>query len=191
MLKRILALGITSVAFGSLAFIGTGAEALAGPTQGPSLACTSTVSFQDLQNGCQNPGAMGWQIPPSSIEITCNRSELVWQSRPSNCPVNGNVHLEAQLVSSKACVSQEITDTPTSFTMNSQQFVQVENDYSRTLAVTCNDLLSYPTVTALCAATLKGLAPNWSLVGSRETGAVIDTCGAPQQIVGQSVGQSR
>ena len=81
MLKRVLALGIATVALGSLAFVdAANSVALAGVAEPPSREigmCQYYDDFDTFKDTCVNPAAYGNQLPPNAIDITVARDGTV------------------------------------------------------------------------------------------------------------------
>jgi hypothetical protein len=189
MLKRIFALGLATVAFGSLAFVDSAiSTAFAGEGQdvlmesrpvGPEL-CSQQLSFQSFQNACTNPDGNGWQIRPAAINITCTKRELVWIPSPTKLEMRlpTLVDIDVSLGGKKKCVDDnssyqsEIVEQATCF-----QFEQVERNYSRTIVATCDDLLKHSSAIELCDVALKGSPAGWTqLPGEQKTNLVMNSC---------------
>jgi hypothetical protein len=183
MLKRIFALAVATVAFGSLALVDSAnSTAFAGePSRpvGPEL-CSQQLSFQSFQDACTNPDGNGWQIRPAAINITCTKRELVWIPAPSTIQMRlpTLVDIDVSLGGKKKCVDDnssyqsEIVEQATCF-----QFEQVERNYSRTIVATCDDLLRYSSAIELCDAALKGSPAGWTqLPGEQKTNLVMNSC---------------
>jgi len=191
MLKRIFAIGLTAVAFGSLAFMNAGSEALAAqegyrPIEQGST-CARQLTFEELQEACQNPHAVGWQRAPKWINISCTRTDVTWKEKeiPVTIELPVSSSLDAALSAEKPCVSDAgqkhnpdmiVVDVPC------REFTEHETTYRRDVNVyDCNELLSYSSVVALCDAKMKGARGAWSFVGARATGSVVNTCNGAMQ----------
>lgn len=187
MLMRIFALGIATVAFGSIALVdASAAEPQQGPAesqQGPARpigpeVCAEQLSFDAFQDACNNPEANGWQIRPPQINVTCTKRELVWvPSRPTmEMRLPTLIDIDVSLGGKKKCVDDrasyqsESVEVATCF-----QFDQVERTYSRTIQATCIDLLKYNSAVELCDMTLKGTA-GWALVAHEKTNLTLNSC---------------
>jgi hypothetical protein len=189
MLKRIFALGIATMAFGSLAFVdATNSTAFAGESRpvGPEV-CSQQISYQTFQDACTNPAGNGWQIRPAAINITCTKRELVWLPSSSTMEMRlpTLVDIDVSLGGKKKCVDDngsfqsEVVQQATCF-----QFEQVERTYSRTIEATCDDLLSYNSAIELCDAALKGAPGGWTqLPGEKKTNLVMNSCGSQPLLV--------
>ncbi|MDI1445502.1 hypothetical protein [Polyangium sp. 6x1] len=191
MLKRIFAIGLTAVAFGSLAFVDVStSEAATGQEDQRSIeseaTCARQFSFADLQDKCGNPQAMGWQRGPKWFSISCERTERTWKQKdlfvPIELEVTSSTH--ATLSCEKACVSDMgDKDHSKTIVVNApcREFTELETTFSRDVTVSdCNELLSFSSVADLCDAKLKGAPGAWAFVGSREI-RNFDTCGEGAQ----------
>ncbi|MDC3958676.1 hypothetical protein [Polyangium jinanense] len=188
MLKRIFAIGLTAVAFGSLAFVdATTSEALAGqegyrPVESDAT-CAKHFSFEEIQNRCGDPRSMGWQREPKWFSISCTRTDLTWKQREFLVPIELGVSSStyAEMSCEKACVSDTgnkehgktiVVQAPC------REFTEMETTFKRDVTVSdCRELLSFSSVAELCDAKLKEAQGAWSFVNARETGNVVNTCG--------------
>jgi hypothetical protein len=180
MLKRIFALGIATVAFGSLALVdANAAEPQVSQSRpiGPEV-CAEQLSFESFQDACTNPEANGWQIRPPVINVTCTKRELVWlpskttmQMRlPTLVDIDVSLGGKKKCVDDRASFQSESVETATCF-----QFEQVERTYSRTILATCNDLARFSSAVELCDMTLKGMG-GWAVVAQDKTGQIMNSC---------------
>ncbi|MDI3291636.1 hypothetical protein [Polyangium sp. 15x6] len=188
MLKRIFAIGLTTLAFGSLAFMdATTSEALAAQQEGyrpidSEATCARQFSFEELQNSCGNPRSMGWQREPKWFSISCTRTDITWKQKEILVPIELGVSSStyAELSCEKSCVS----DTGNKEHMKTilaqapcREFTEMESTFKRDVTVhDCKELLSFSSVAELCDAKLKDAQGSWAFVDVRATGNVVNTC---------------
>lgn len=194
MLKRIFAIGLTAVAFGSLAFAdATTSEALAAVGQEgyrpieSEATCARQFTFEEIQSRCGDPRSLGWQREAKWFSISCTRTDVTWKQKeilvPIELEVSSSTH--AELSCEKACVSDMgnkghvksiVVQAPC------REFTEVETTFKRDVTVNdCKELLSFSSVAELCDAKLKDARGSWSFVNARDTGNVVNTCGEALQ----------
>jgi hypothetical protein len=189
MLKRVLALGIATVALGSLAFVdAANSVALAGVAEPPSREigmCQYYDDFDTFKDTCVNPAAYGNQLPPNAIDIRCDKVETKWIANRKSIELRlptsvtsavGASNTKLHCVDDEQSVSGEQVENATCI-----EFQQFGYTYSRTIQATCDDVLRFDDAMELCDATLKSAAA-WAQVGQPEAiGEPLNSCGAQTQ----------
>ncbi|MDI1435495.1 hypothetical protein [Polyangium sorediatum] len=187
MLKRICAIGLSAIAFGSLAFVdATTSEALAGEEgQVSTDYCEGKkqLSYEELQEACEHPLMAGNQRKPYVIDILCERTARIWKEKPDfvKVPVDKHSTFRATLKSDKGCTPDEDDlrrETPIEVMLPCKQFVEMELTYSRTASVSCDDVLANSNVIQMCESTLKRTRGVETVIKTEATGRVFNNCSA-------------
>jgi len=180
MLKLIAATAfLGTLALGSAAF----AENGNGSNQG-----LRQLSWEQLQQACQNPAAFQSQRQPNAIRLTCEDTQLVWEADQSDSvEMDNQRQILASLSSDKYYVTQQQASVPMSVSTTScPRFREVEVKFSQSFSLSCQEIQSFKgNMANFCQGRIdSALNANKSLATRTPTGRSYDMCAAPELIPG-------
>jgi hypothetical protein len=174
----------THFAIALMACFAYGAHAYAGAEPEKNY----TISWDDFKYRCSDAKdkPLNEQGKPMNIRVVCTNVEHEFiPSAPGSIPLEASRHVVTTILSDKFNVAAMGKDYQAAGSKGGSclRFKQVERTIQAEKMLSCAEILSIKgDINDYCASNLdmvKGTSPK--LIETRETGAVIDTCGGQQQ----------
>lgn len=150
---------------------------------------TRSLSWDQFQQACQNPGAFQVQRQPNAIRLTCQDTQLVWEQVPGdNVEMDNSRRITASLSSDKFNVVEQNSSVQMSSAQAAcPQLREVQISYTKSFSLSCQEIQDYRgDMNAFCQSRIDGdLKSNKSLATRTETGRVYDLCAAPALVTGK------
>jgi hypothetical protein len=168
-IKFIMAIGL--IAGASQAFAGDGGD-----------QTMTTLTWQQFQNQCANPGSTATQATPQNIEVQCTNDQKEYVADASaSVPLANSRIVTTALSSNKFQVESETNTVAEPADAGScLRYKEVEETFSIQMSLTCADILNIKgDISDYCVSqTALVKSANPKIVNVRDTGAVIDNCGS-------------
>lgn len=158
------------------------------------LASTSFAGNQQGQDneleriklGCTNPAAVGNQIRPSKIQISCNDERVVWEeAKPGRQYVDSKRVVSTMMRTNKTNLGVDMRryDVPMEQTgVDCPVMVEVRKVATFNYAVTCDEINQMNSMLEFCVERLeKDIQENMDLLTVEATGNRQDSCQGPIQ----------
>jgi hypothetical protein len=163
----------------AVAMIAGVSQAFAGPGDGQSM---TTLTWEQFQTQCSNPGSTATQATPQNIEVQCTNDQKEYVADTSvSIPLSDSRVVTTALSSNKFQVESETTNVSEPAAAGScLTYKEVEETFSIQMSLTCADILNIKgDISDYCASqTALVKSANPKIVNVRDTGNVINTCGA-------------
>jgi hypothetical protein len=167
------------------AFVGTLAFGGAAMAQGNGQR---QLSWEQLQQACQNPAAFQNQRQPAAIRLTCEDTQLVWEADQSDSvEMDNSRRIVASLSSDKYFVTKSEQGIPMSVSQTScPRFKEVQVSYTKSFSLSCQEIQAFQgNMASFCHGKIDAdLNANKALATRTATGRVYDMCAAPALISG-------
>jgi hypothetical protein len=163
----------------AVAMIAASNQAFAGNGGNQTL---TTLTWDQFQTQCSNPGSTSTQVAPQNIEVQCTNDQKEYVADTSgSVPLANSRIVTTALSSNKFQVESETTNVQEPGAAGScLRYKEVEETFSIQMSLTCSDILNIKgDITDYCASqTALVKSANPKIVTVHDTGAAIDTCGA-------------
>lgn len=147
------------------------------------------ISWEELKERCAHPEQFDVQRAPQNIKVQCSDVTHTWlPAAPGEVSLQGVRHITTGVYSDKFVVSTQESELPVVGKAGScSRYKEVQQLLTVERSLTCDELLNVKTdLSDYCVSVLDSSKGSSSkLIEQKETGNVIDTCGAQGQQPGK------